>query len=443
MTTEQVEAAIDAIARRDPELAAWAQEAADGLTAGEGQEVINQAGLQDFLWYRLPRKWPDEAWLPVARAAAPLLDALGLPRYASIPRSETTVAILQAWRADRRTGFARYQEAAKASGVMPPDTGLLEWGSIMGMDETLAYSHLEGELERAIVSGELDPGAPGWKSRSAALCERALQASIPGAPNRSWFSLVVRERIKAWVDAGRPERLHAWRESVAERLLAPPDPPEEVEGANGPMRWLLEACRAGVTATQSGYLPPALVHEAIDRFGWWDWPGRPRSESDVHQLVALHQIAARLRLLTKRGRRLSTSRSGLRLLGDPVALWRAIAAGIGRVDDYSGVVSELIAHRLLEGPAEGDDLADAIVPIIASQGWQSGGAALDERHVRMSIHEPLYHWRLFGLLDEVHPPWENNRPTGPAITSLTAVGQATALAHLHARAVAPRRDLHS
>ena len=168
MTAARVEAVVQAIGRQDPVLGAWAQMAADGLTAGEGEAVLSQAAVQDFLWYYLPRKWPEEAWLPVARAAGTVLGSLGLERYAAIAHSDTTTAILQAWRADSHKGFTRYRAAAEASGVKPPDTDELEWGSIMGMEEASAYAHLEGMLERAIVKGELRPGVSGWKRTAAA-----------------------------------------------------------------------------------------------------------------------------------------------------------------------------------------------------------------------------------------------------------------------------------
>ena len=53
------------------------------------------------------------------------------------------------------------------------------------------------------------------------------------------------------------------------------------------------------------------------------------------------------------------------------------------------------------------------------------------------------HWRLFGLLEEVRPRWEYNRPTGPEVTSLNAAGRATALAYLHTLATGPRVDLRA
>lgn len=90
MTAERVEAAVEAVGRQDTALGEWALVAADGLTAGEGDGVLSQAAVQDFLWYRLPTKYPSEAWLSIARASAALMDALGRQRYASIARSAAT-----------------------------------------------------------------------------------------------------------------------------------------------------------------------------------------------------------------------------------------------------------------------------------------------------------------------------------------------------------------
>jgi hypothetical protein len=443
MTTKRVEAAVGAIVRRAPVLGEWAQVAADGLTAGEGEEILCQAFVQDFLWYRLPAKYPERAWLPIAQAAEVLLAELRLERYASIAGSDTTTTILEAWREGRARGFARYRAAAEASGVKPPDTELLAWGSVMGFDEASAYAHLEVKLEEAIVGGHLEPGLSGWRSRAASLTEKTLHEPPPHDGRRSWFEMILAERRKTWVETAHPVELRRWRAARADELSGPSDPPADLEPVLGPMCWLLRACRDGVELTQKGYLAPALVREGVDRFDWWDWPGQPRSEADVHQLGALRETASRLRLVVKRGRRLTTSRRGNVLLEDPVGLWRSIAATIGATDDYAAMLSELIAHRLLEGPAVDDALSASIAPIVAAQGWQSGGEPLGAKQVGWSIHRPLYFWRLFGLLEEVRPPWVNNRPTGPNVTSLTAAGRSTALECLRARATAPRTSLHT
>jgi len=90
MTTRNVAAAVAAIERGDPALGDWAQVAADGLIAGEGEETLCQAFVQDFLWYRLPTKYPQRALGPIARASESLLRELRLERYASIAGSDMT-----------------------------------------------------------------------------------------------------------------------------------------------------------------------------------------------------------------------------------------------------------------------------------------------------------------------------------------------------------------
>jgi hypothetical protein len=443
MTATKVDAAVAAIERRNPSLGEWAQVAADGLTAGEGEEGLCQAFVQDFLWYRLPAKYPERAWLPLARAAAALLGELGLGRYASIAGSDTTTTILEAWRDDSARGVARYRSAAEASGVKPPDTDLLAWGSVMGFDEASAYAQLEMKLEEAIVAGRFTPGSSGWKSRAASVTDEALLEPPAHDGRGSRLEMILAERRRTWVEMAHPKGLRKWRAARADEFTRPADPPDDLEPVVGAMRWLLETCRDGVELTQSGYLSPTIVREGVELFGWWDWPGQPRSEVDVHQLGALRETAARLRLVTRRGRRLATSRHGVALLEDPVALWRALATMIGVTDDYTAFLSELIAHRLLAGPALGNELEASIVPVVIAQGWRSGGDAVDERHISMSIHRPLYFWRLFGLLEEVRPRWVDHRPTGPNVTSLTAAGRATALEYLRVRATAPRRSLHT
>ncbi len=443
MTATKVDAAVAAIERRDPSLGEWAQVAADGLTAGDGEEMLTQAGVQDFLWYRLPSKYPDETWLPIARATVALLEELGLDRYAASAGSAMTRTVLEAWAEDNTRGVARYRAAAEASGVKPPDTELLGWGSVMGFDEASAYSHMEWELERAIVAGTLVPGSSGWRTRAALVVEDALRKPAPHGHGRSWHEVILEERLRMWVETAHPEGLRRWRSAHADRRADPSGLPEDLEPVIGPMRWLLQGCRDGVELTQSGYLPPPMVRDGVERFGWWEWPGQPRSEADVHQLRALRETAARLWLVVKRGRRLATSRHGGALLDHPSALWRAIATTIGATDDYASMLSELIAHRLLEGPAFDDALEQAIVPIVTAQGWRTDGQPVGEQQIVLSVHRPLYLWRLFGMLDEVRPRWIDGHPTGPNTTSLTAVGRATALEYLRARATAARTSLHT
>jgi hypothetical protein len=442
MTAEHIDAVIGAIERHDPELANRMRTAADGLTAGEGEELISQAGFQDFLWYEVPRKHPAESWRPVREAAGLLLALLGLDRYAAIARSPTTEAVLDAWERSPAEGFARSRAARSASGVEPPDTNLLAWGEVIGMEEAVARQAVERALEQAITAGDLRPGKGGWRLVAAEVCTRTLLARAGDGSDGTILQAALDERVDAWVNLARPPALKAWRERL--RAWSWPDVgPSDVAAAVAPMRWLLDACAEGAALTQAGYLPPAMAREAADRFGWWEWPGQPRSEADVHQLGVLRQTAARLHLVSKRSRRLAVTRRGSALADDAVGLWQAIAATLACEDGYLAMLSELVAHRLLEGPALDDALEQEIGPIVAAQGWTADGVLVTDHQAGLAAHRALYHWRLFGLLDEVHARWEGGRPIRQRSTALNALGRSAAIAFLRARATTPRTDLRA
>lgn len=442
MTTDRVDAVIAGVERHDPELAGWMRMAADGLTVGEGEEVISQASLQAFLWYEVPRTLPNDAWRPVVEGAGVLLSLLGLDRYATIARSPTTAAILEAWERATAKGFARFKAALSSSGVEPPDTQLLEWGEVMGIEEVFAAQLVEGALERAIDAGELHPGHGPWRHAAVDICNRTLLAPAADAKGSTLLEAVLDERIATWILTARPVALKAWREQARDRWASDPPLPD-VAVVVAPMRWLLETCRPGVTLTPAGYLPPAVAREAAGRFDWWEWRGQPRTEADVHQIGVLRETAARLHLVSKRARRLGVTRRGMELVDDPVGLWRAIASTIACEDEYTTMLSELVAHRLLDGPAVDDALGREIAPLIVEQGWMAGRERVTAQQAAGSVHRALYHWRLFGLLDEVRPRWEGGRPTAPKTTALNAVGRSTAIAFLRARATSPRADLRA
>ena len=325
----------------------------------------------------------------------------------------------------------------------PPDTDLLRWGQVMGVREVMAHEQVAAALREATQAGGLMPGTSGSKATAEGLTNSVLLGPAPGEPNRTLLSSIIEERVAIWVDLAHPQALREMRAALAEGLLVEPQPPahDELESALRPLTWLLESCRAGVTLTQTGYLPPFLVREGTDLFGWWlSLPGRPRSEVDVHQLVTLREAAARLRLLTRRGRRLTTSRSAVRLLADLTALWKRLAPAIGAADRYEATLSELVSHRLLQGPATEEELAGFVVPVVAAQGWSSGGRPLAESELRYAMHGPLGEWRLFGLLDEQRPRWEEGVQEFRWNVAFSRLGRATALAHLHARATGPRME---
>jgi hypothetical protein len=177
VSAERVDGVIASVGRHDPALARWMRVAADGLTAGEGTERLTQAGLQQYLWYDLPRRAPDDTWRPVAEAASVLLALLGLDRYAAIARSATTAKVLDAWDEAPGKGYTAFTAANAASGVEPPDTGLLTWGEVFGLEELWARSEVEAALEAAIIEGGPRPGGRSWRATAAEISTASSPAS--------------------------------------------------------------------------------------------------------------------------------------------------------------------------------------------------------------------------------------------------------------------------
>ncbi|MGH7747608.1 MAG: hypothetical protein ACREQ5_23040, partial [Candidatus Dormibacteria bacterium] len=114
------------------------------------------------------------------------------------------------------------------------------------------------------------------------------------------------------------------------------EPPDNQDDSVTPMRWLLEraAQSGGTELTQNNYLARAIVVEAVEHFGWWDWEKPPRSEADVHQLSTLRDAANRLRLLRRRGRRLHVTTRGADLLASPKRLWEQAASETEDGEDF-------------------------------------------------------------------------------------------------------------
>ena len=183
MSAEEVDRAVRRIEARRPDLNMAVQAVAGGLTAGEGVDMIHQAALQESLWWHLPRDYPDDEWHGLVDATALLLDELGLKQLAEVARSEETQKVLAAWVQGRDKGAAAFRDAEAKSGVEPPDTALLVWGSIMGTDEARAFDMVERALGDAVGAGDLLPGAPRWQAKAAAITEAVL--SRPTAPSMS------------------------------------------------------------------------------------------------------------------------------------------------------------------------------------------------------------------------------------------------------------------
>ena len=180
--------ALETLTREDPTAAGDAKAALAWLAGDEGLETISLLRLQEFLWYALPVKWPmsTPGRVGVARALGRLFDLAGLDRYAGVCASAGTEQIITAYAEGHEEGIADYTEAIEASNAAPPDTELLAWGSVMGVQERAAYDACAAALELAFASGELSVGRRGWRTKRVDLVNRWLYfprgATPPGTP---------------------------------------------------------------------------------------------------------------------------------------------------------------------------------------------------------------------------------------------------------------------
>ncbi|HSK98122.1 MAG TPA: hypothetical protein VK891_15965, partial [Euzebyales bacterium] len=217
--------------------------------------------------------------------------------------------------------------------------------------------------------------------------------------------------------------------------------PPGIDTVIAPMRWLLEQAAAEAPLTQSGYLAKSLVLDAVGRFEWRQWEKPPRSEADVRQIGLLREAATALRLTRRKGRRLLITANGGRLLADPERLWRALASTLGGTDDFERMVAELAGLCLLEGPSVDDGLPGALTPIVVAQGWRTPGGPVSQDDVEWALNRRWWWWRVLGLLHEERRRWQGDQPIGQNRLALAAAGEATVLAYLRARAIAPRFDV--
>jgi hypothetical protein len=442
MSSEEIDRAVSRVASRRTELAMHAELVANWLTGGEGVEMIHQASVQSFLWHRLPRTLENEEWQSTVEATAALLEELNFSRLAEIARSQETKKVLAAWDQSSVKGAAASLAAVKKSGVEAPDTTLLAWGSFMGLEEARSLDVVERTLGEAIASGKLVPGSPRWQAKAAAITEAVLARPLDLPAGQTLAGLITTERVGTWIDTARHPLHRKWRSAVANRLLHPIEPPLDPGRVVQPMRWLLEhtAQPDGASLTQSNYLARATVLEAVEKFGWWDWEKAPHSEADVHELTTLRQAASRLRLVRRRGRRLLATRLGSELLADPERLWQKVATETEDGEGFTRAVTEIVGLRLLNGSVDSSELSGEITPLIAAQGWSSGGVPIKANDVDYAMYGPLRWWRLFGAVDEVKPIWDPatvRRVTAHTFT-LTPAGQNMVLAYLRARAAGPR-----
>ncbi|MCC5952706.1 MAG: hypothetical protein JJU45_11485 [Acidimicrobiia bacterium] len=444
LTEDDVTAALARIGDRDEDLAREAGHVYNTLTWNEGPGRLRRAGVQDWLWYQVPTKYmTDEVGYMgrLAEAAATLFDELGLDAYAAVCRDERTAAVHAAFERSDTDGFKALRKARDASGIAPPDLDDFAWGQTMGMEEFSAHATVENALEAAVDAGDLAVGGRGWRIRQQEITAATLDGDHPDQPGQSWRTVVVTERIGEWVRTAsrRCERVGRRRADIANRLLHPVTPPEDLADHMEPVTWLLERFGNEQTLTQSGYLNRAFVVQVHEQHPWDD-PfrprGRPRSEIDVTVLRHLREWLESAGALRKRAKVLRRTERGAAMADDPQLAWEVFTRNVA-AQAWDRFVIEDAALILLErrGPVAPNDLFGEIAGDAAELGWQTSDGGLQrspsEQDVLFAFHESWPLLELFGFAAE-QGDWRNRA------VSIPPAGEATLLAMLRSVATGPR-----
>lgn len=438
------------LAAADVAAASDAAHALQWLLADDGLESLSQYGVQQFCWYELPFKWVVEPNVrnEIVAALARFFDLAGLARYAALCRSATTARVLLAWTESPSRGYAAFRAAATRSGVDPCDIEEFRWGAMMGVGEFEAFWSCAMALELAVEVGELKPGAKGWHARQQAIVRGHLLQPRDELLGENYLQALVTERLSSWVEgslrtAGQSMARAQLLRPIVNALLHEIRAPRAVGRALMPLQWLIDTIAeaedsgGAIVLTQNHNLPRSLVVEAAETFPRW-WPldfdeFAPRQESDIGELVALHDLLRASKLARRVGRRLVLTERGRSARADAKVLWRVVAEWLGSGAGFDAAVAELVMAALLSEPLiDRRELAAEVLVAVTEQGWQRGatGEPVSSALLEDALMQVLVPMRTLGLVRE-------KGPVGGRLLRLTDAGRATALAALRSRALTP------
>jgi hypothetical protein len=377
---QSVERALAALQRVEPHRADDARLAWDALVGAAGPQTLTQWRLQQFCWEELPQtRLPGGGSRQhVVEALAALLQAVGFDRYAAIANGEVTREVLALSEHTPERGRALARRAAQRSGIEPPSTELLTWGSTMGPAEAFAQESVATTLELAVAAGELVPGARGWRDRQADLTVTVLRAPRASLDGGCAYDRVLRERLARWIRGTRSTTRSAVLSPLEPRLAEPvtSGTSEAATVMLRPLVWLLTEVADGLILTAAGYLPPRTVGRALDVLGWREeLIGASNREVDAYPVLVLRETAARLGLIRRRGSRLLPTPTGRAAAGDVQVLWSAVASRlIGFEHSAQAVAWEVVLAVLEAGDTVvEEDVRELVQAVITESGWRVAG----------------------------------------------------------------------
>lgn len=204
----------------------------------------------------------------------------------------------------------------------------------------------------------------------------------------------------------------------------------DVAGAmTAPYLWLTRRIGPeGLSLTTAGWLPPAVVREAMTELDWAkDWIGKANREDQTLPVLQLRESAQRLGLIRKIKGRLVLTSAAKRLLDDPAGLWLFLARAVAHRHrhDAERDATLLLLLELAAGKRTGwADYLEAVSFGLGALGWRTPtGAELEPNTVRALLINSREVLLNLGIFDD---------PFGLQANSVKETGQAFARAALHA-----------
>lgn len=183
-----------------------------------------------------------------------------------------------------------------------------------------------------------------------------------------------------------------------------------------PYTWLLDRVGdEGVKLTAAGFLPPAVVVEAMAVLeGRADWIGKGNREDLTIPVRDLRESAQQLRLIRRFRGRLVLSPAGRAMRQDPVALWRFVADAMpGDEELIQGDGGTLLLLRVAAGePVDWRATQAFLARTLPALGWRSGHdeGPLDGAIAASSAFRTEAMLERLGLLPSW---WLTDEPTAP------------------------------
>ncbi|MFI7495310.1 plasmid pRiA4b ORF-3 family protein [Kocuria sp. M4R2S49] len=193
--------------------------------------------------------------------------------------------------------------------------------------------------------------------------------------------------------------------------------PEVAARLTAPYRWLIRRIGAdGLALTAAGWLPPAVVAEAMDEFGWDErWIGKGNREEWTQPVRRLREQAQRLGLVRKLRGRLVLPAVVRKLRDDPAELWSFVARSLAHKHrhDAERDAALLLALELATGHAGSRDEAVWRIAFgLEVLGWQAAdGWGLTPDMVRGQVRDT---WDVFAQLGALGDLFGPDAPVPPA-----------------------------